>query len=191
VDTLETGRLILRPFCMQDLRAFAAYRSDPLVARYQTWEAPYPVEKAREFIEQMSRLETVHPGEWYQLALELKASGEMIGDVAFHRLAEDARQAEIGFTLSRRHQGKGYATEAVTRLLDYLFGELCLHRVRAICDAENEPSRRLLERIGMRREGYFIKSYWLKGRWTSEYWYAILGEEWLKNQHRGSGNVEP
>ncbi len=126
----------------------------------------------------MSRQPVGIPGEWCQLALELKAGGEMIGDVAFCILKEDNLQAEIGFTLSRRYQGQGYATEALRRLLAYLFDELQLHRVRANCDPENTASTRLLERVGMRQEGHMLHSLWLKGRWADEYWYAILREEW-------------
>ena len=94
----------------------------------------------------------------------------------------DARQAEIGFTLSRAYQGQGYATEAVSRLLDYAFGEMGLHRVVAITDQRNEPSFGLLERLGMRREGSFVRNAWFKGEWASEYLYAVLGEEWLKER---------
>jgi RimJ/RimL family protein N-acetyltransferase len=126
-------------------------------------------------------MNTAYPGaagEWYQLALELKSSGDMVGDVGFQVLKEDHHQAEIGFTLDRAYQGQGYAGEAVRRLLVYLFEELALHRVRANCDPENTASSRLLERVGMRHEGRFVESLWFKGRWASEDWYAILRREW-------------
>ena len=175
---LETDRLILRPFQMADAEAFAAYRSDPAVARYQGWEAPYSLAQAENFIEKMVLVQPGMPGDWYQVALELKPSGRLIGDCAFWMLTEAAQQAEIGFTLSPPYQGRGYMTEAVRRLLDSLFETFALHRVRAICDAENAASARLLERLGMRREGHFVENIWFKGRWGSEYWYALLRREW-------------
>jgi RimJ/RimL family protein N-acetyltransferase len=175
---LETERLILRPFRDSDLEPFLAYRSDPEVARYQGWDMPYTAEKAAEFIAEMKNSPPRPPGEWYQLAIELKANRRMIGDCAFYLLAEDQRQAEIGYTLSRNYQGSGYGAEAVRRLLGYLFDELQLHRVRANTDAENTASARLLERVGMRREAHHIQSLWFKGRWSSEYWYALLRDEW-------------
>jgi RimJ/RimL family protein N-acetyltransferase len=178
VFSIESERLILRSFLAEDASTFAAYRSDPLVAQYQGWDAPYSLELAQVFCAEMSRQPVGVPGEWCQLALELKAGGEMIGDVAFCILQEDGRQAEIGFTLSRRYQYQGYATEAVRQLLDYMFSDLQLHRVRANCDPDNTASARLLERVGMRREGHMLHSLWFKGRWASEYWYAILREEW-------------
>jgi len=175
---LETPRLILRPFQESDLEAFSGYRSDPEVARYQGWEAPYSLEQAAAFIREMQSTRPGAPGEWYQIAIERKNTPGLIGDCAFHILAHDPRQAEIGFSLASAYQRQGYATEAVGRLLDYLFGDLDLHRVTATCDAENHASARLLERVGMRREGHFIENIWFKGAWGSEYAYAVLQAEW-------------
>jgi RimJ/RimL family protein N-acetyltransferase len=177
---LETERLWLRPLQPADVEVFAAYRSDPDVARYQGWDAPFSVAQAAAFIDAMARREPGTPGVWYQLGIELKSGGGLAGDCAFHVLAEDARQADIGVTLARAHQGRGYASEALARLLDYLFVDLGLHRVRAVCDAENLASARLLERLGLRREGHFIENVWFKGRWGSEYAYAVLREEWAR-----------
>lgn len=177
---LATERLLLRSFQDSDIEPFSAYRSDPEVARYQDWEPPFPVERATRFVEAMKKAKVNVPGEWYQVAIELKANGQLIGDCAIHTLADDPNQAEIGFSLSTDNQGHGYATEAVTRLLDYLFGEVQLHRVVAICDVENSASFRLLERIGMRREAHLVENIWFKGKWGSEYSYAILHHEWGK-----------
>ena len=179
---LETGRLILRPFQDSDLEPFAAYRSDPEVARLQSWETPYTTDQAAAFIAAMQRGHPGTRGEWYQLAIERKHHPGLIGDCAFHVLADDVQQAEIGFTLSRPVRGHGYATEAVTRLLQYLFGELHLHRVTATCDADNHASARLLERVAMRREAHFVENIWFKGAWGSEYVYAALGKEWEQRE---------
>jgi RimJ/RimL family protein N-acetyltransferase len=176
---LETERLILRRFADSDLAPFLAYRNDPQVARYQAWES-CTKHNASAMIEELKSLQPGTPGEWFQFAIELKQTGALIGDCAL-KVEQDGRQAEIGFTLSREHQGKGYASEAVSRLLDYAFGDLGLHRVIAITDRENEPSLALLERLGMRREGCFVRNAWFKGRWASEYLYAVLDEEWLRN----------
>ncbi|TFG73592.1 MAG: N-acetyltransferase [Anaerolineales bacterium] len=178
---LETERLIMRAFQDKDILDFAWYRSDPYVAQYQGWDAPYSVEKAAEFVAENKVICPGTPGEWHQIALELKDGSQLIGDCVFHILKEDAQQAEIGFTLSRQYQGLGYATEAVTRLVDYLFGELQLHRICAICDVENQTSSKLLERIGMRREAHFVENIWFKGKWGSEYLYGLLQHEWAKS----------
>ena len=192
---LQTPRLILRPFEERDIPSFCAYRSDPDVARYQGWEAPFPPEEAVRFVAEMIQAQPGTPGAWYQVAIELKADGDairevrpsgerataMIGDCAFC-VSADGRQAEIGYTLARHSQGQGYASEALTRLLDYLFTDLNLHRVHANIDPENLPSARLLERLGLRKEGLFVESLWFKGGWADEEWYAILQTEWLKRR---------
>jgi RimJ/RimL family protein N-acetyltransferase len=124
------------------------------------------------------------PGEWFQFAVVLKGTEQLIGDCGL-KTEEDVRQAEIGVTFAREHQGKGYAYEAVSRLLDYAFGDLGVQRVVAIADRQNAPSVALLERLGMRREGSFIRNVWFKGHWASEYLYAILRDEWLRRHERG------
>lgn len=176
----ETERLILRPFTENDLEAFAAYRSDPEVARYQGWDAPYSMENALIFFQFLKNLRPGIPGEWYQIAVEHKEQGRIIGDLAFHITREDARQAEFGVTFDRAYQGQGYALEALRRLLAYAFDELGLHRVFSRLDARNIASDRLMQRLGMRREAHFIQNQWWKGEWTDEYWYAILAEEYRR-----------
>jgi RimJ/RimL family protein N-acetyltransferase len=172
---IESPRLILRRFRDSDLEPFLAYLNDPLVARYQSWES-YSKELALEVIGKQKTLAPGLPGQWFTFALELKGDGMLIGHVALKMLGEG--QGEMGFTLSRAAQGRGLGFEAASRVLDYVFTELELHRVVAVTDCENLRSIALLERLGMRREGHFIENIWFKGRWGSEYLYAVLREEW-------------
>ena len=180
--TIETERLLLRRLRGSDLASFLAYRNDPEVARYQDWEGCTEAE-ARGMIRALEREEPFAPGEWFQFAVELRETGELVGDLGF-RVGEDGRQAEVGYTLAREHWGMGYASEAVSCLLDHAFGVLGLHRVCAIADQENAPSVAVLERIGLRREGAFVENAWFKGRWSSEYLYATLRREWLAREDR-------
>jgi RimJ/RimL family protein N-acetyltransferase len=179
---LETPRLILRPLERADITAFSTYRSDPNIARYQGWEAPYSLEQAENFIEQMQSVTPGEVGQWFQLGLELKSSGVLIGDVAFQVHKNNKRTAEIGMTLAADYHGSGYGVEGVTELVRYLFDDLHMHRVIANCDPENHSAYHLLERVGFRREGSFVESLWYKGYWASEYWYAMLEREW-KEKH--------
>jgi aminoglycoside 6'-N-acetyltransferase len=173
---LRTARLTLRPFTEADAGAFAAYRSDPGVARYQSWDAPYPLASAVAFIRELAAAEPDRPGEWFQIALDL--DGELVGDCAFAPWAHEPRTAEIGFTLAPGHQRRGYAREAVTALLGYLLDTLGKHRVTATCDARNLASARVLEAVGMRREGHLVEASWAKGEWTDDFVYALLAREW-------------
>jgi len=173
----------VRRFRDSDLAPFMAYRSDPEVARYQSW-SPLSEPAARAFIAEVKAAPVGLPGEWIQLAIELKAVNLLIGDCALQVRADDKRQGELGFSLARGYQGQGLAHEAVTLLLDYIFTTLEMHRIVAQVDCRNDRSVALLERLGLRREGHCLQSYWLKGEWIDEYLYAILGSEWLA-QPRG------
>jgi aminoglycoside 6'-N-acetyltransferase len=180
--TLETPRLILRPFRDSDLELFLAYRNDPKVYRYQGWRTPFSRADALEFIAKMKTAVPGIAGEWLQLAIvRCEADDIILGDIAFHITRSNPRLAYLGYTLARSAWGQGYAGEAARKLLDYLFSVLDLHRVVADCDVDNAASIRLLERLGFRREAHHIESYWLEatGAWSSEYLYAMLQREWL------------
>src|SRR5947209_19067291 len=178
---LTTPRLILRRLRDPDLPTFCRYRSDPRVAQYQDWEA-FPEEDGRRFFAEQAKLHPDIAGTWFQMAIELAETGELIGDCGLHALRDQPRQVEIGFTLSPDHQGNGYATEAVARLLDYAVGRLGKHRALSITDARNAPASRVLERVGMRREGHFLQNVWFKGGWGDEYLYALLDCEWRRSR---------
>ena len=179
---LETERLILRRFCHGDLDAFVAYRSDPEIARYQSWTAPYPAADGAALIAEASAVAPGQPGSWLQIAIERKDTGDLAGDCAFCVLAEEPTAAEIGFTLARAHQRHGFATEAVSRLVDALLCDRGLERVQALCDVENATSVRLLERLGMTLEGRFADSFWDGEEWRSEFAYAIVRERWQERR---------
>lgn len=175
---LHTQRLLLRNFAASDLEAFLTYRNDPEVAKYQSWSIPYSREKGEAFIREMQDVHAPKQGDWLQLALELKETGALIGDVAFGIKADDIRQATVGFTIASAYWQNGYATEAMTALLDYLFEDVDMHRVIADCDTENIGSWKTLEKLGFRREAYFVESLLIDGIYTSEYYYGLLQREW-------------
>ncbi len=176
-ERLSSPRLILRRFQASDLPAFCQYRSDPAIARYQSWTTFTP-EDGQRFFASQAPLHPDMPGTWFQLALELAETGEMVGDCVLHTPADPPGQVEIGFTLAPAHHGKGFATEAVRCLLDYVFRVLDKHRAIAVTDARNTAAAGVLERVGMRREGHFLENVWFKGQWGDEYLYAILAREW-------------
>ena len=138
--------------------SFAAYRSDPDAARYQSWVPPITKPQAQDFIEAVGATDPDTPGKWFQFAVVEASSGAHIGDVAAFVDGADPRLAKIGFTLATTAQGKGYATEAATRLLDNLFIARHKHRVSADCDTRNTPSIAVLEGLGMRREAHHRQS---------------------------------
>lgn len=156
---------------------FVAYRNDPAVARYQSWEG-ISAREAQAFIDEQKSVQPGRGGQGIQIAIELKETEQLVGDCYFVVDEHDERQAEIGYTIASAYQRQGFATEAVSALLTYAFETFQLHRITAILDCENIASVALLERLGMRREGHFIQNIWFKGKWGNEYLYAILREEW-------------
>jgi aminoglycoside 6'-N-acetyltransferase len=151
-ERLETPRLVLRRFRADDVDAFAAYRSDPEVARYQGWEPPYSRAEAERFVRSMSRRGPGRPGTWFQFAVAPRPDGALVGDCGLRTSRRDARRGELGFTFARMHQRRGYATEAAAAVLAYAFGTLGMVRIEARIDGRNERAARLLVRLGMKHE---------------------------------------
>jgi len=89
-----------------------------------------------------------------------------------------AEQGEIWYLVAPESWGSGIATDATRQLLDFGFTELALHRIWATCLPENPASSRVLEKVGMRREGFLIKNLKIHGVWKSSFLYAMLAEEW-------------
>ncbi|MEU4626758.1 GNAT family protein [Actinoplanes sp. NPDC023801] len=174
---MATDRLILRRFRASDAPVLAAYRSDPDVARYQSWDAPFDREKAETAVRNFAASSPDEAGH-FQYAVELTGERRLIGDV-YVRLHDNLRQAEIGFTLDPAYQRRGFAFEAVSAVLDRLFRVQGLHRVTGECDARNTRSAALLERLGFQREGLLRQQTFIKGEWTDDLLYGLLAPEWL------------
>jgi RimJ/RimL family protein N-acetyltransferase len=181
-EKINTDRIILRKLEDSDIDNFYKYRRNPEVALYQGWK-PYTYEKALNFIEDQKNFRPNIPGTWFQIAIALKTNNTLIGDCALYTLEEDPDQVEIGFTLEPLYQNQGYAREAVQCVINYIFTVMKKHRVIARVDVRNHRSINLLEKVGMRKEGCFLKSYLSKGEYVDEVHFAMLKEEW-KSFHR-------
>jgi aminoglycoside 6'-N-acetyltransferase len=173
---LRTERLVLRRFRPEDAEVLRHYRSDPAVARYQSWSAPVEAADAVRLVEAFAEGDPRRPG-WFQYAIALGYDEHLIGDLGV-RLDDNLRQAEVGFTIAPAHQGHGYATEAVTAMVDHLFTRRGLHRISAECDARNLASAALLRRVGFRQEGLRREHTWIKDEWTDDLLFGLLENEW-------------
>jgi RimJ/RimL family protein N-acetyltransferase len=168
-----TPRLTLAPLTVDRAAQLLAYRSIPEISRFQSFE-PRSLNDARRFIESGM---AEYPA-WYQLGIQPKEGGRLLGDVGFRILPEEPRQAEIGITVAPDHQRRGIGAETVRGVLGYLFGSLSVHRAFASIDPRNTASLRLFESLGMRREAHFRESLWFKGEWTDDVVFAMLRSEW-------------
>lgn len=146
--SLVTERLVIRPFAWADVDAFHAYRSDPEVAKWQGWSLPYSRADAESFVAAMVAAPQFRPGEWTQVGVAARGAPEvLLGDFGVRIEAEEPT-AEVGVTFSRAAQGQGYATEALRALVAHLLVDRDCTRVVAITLVENEPTQRLLARVG-------------------------------------------
>ena len=180
---IETPRLIRREFVVGDWPAVLAYQSDPRYLRLYAWTARSEAD-ARAFVAGFVASQAVAPRRKYQLAITLRDGGELIGNCGI-RLAESGVQvADLGYEISPEYWGRGYATEAARAMLDFGFGTLGLHRIWAECVPENAASRRVMEKLGMRREGRLRQTQRYKGRWWDTLVYGILEDEWRVGRSR-------
>jgi RimJ/RimL family protein N-acetyltransferase len=176
---IVTKRLVLRPLQLDDAPAFAAYRSDPDVARYQSWDTTYAPTDAEQLIAAQEGVALGDPGPWLQLAAVDRVSGALCGDCAVRIATDQPGTAEVGVTFAPATQGSGLATEALGALVTRLFDdEHGIHRVFAHADDRNLPVHRLLERLGFRCEARLVDADWFKGEWTTLRTYACLRHEW-------------
>jgi aminoglycoside 6'-N-acetyltransferase len=141
----RTQRAVVRRLIATDLTAFCAYRADPELAKYQGW-APMSEAEAASFVRAVVDVEALVRGGWIQLGIADADTGQLLGDIGIF-LSEDAQTAEIGFTLNTLAQGKGIATDAVRAAIQIVFAVSPAQKVRAITDARNRASIRLLERL--------------------------------------------
>ena len=176
----QTERIIIRKFEESDWKDLYNYLSKAEVVRYEPYEV-YEEEESRKEAIRRSKDEKF-------LGVVLKKSNILIGNLYYEQIDECFNTWEIGYVFNSDYQRKGYATEAVTWLVSYIFDELKAHRIVAYCNEENMPSWRLLERIDFRREALFIKKAYFKKDdlgnplWFNAFGYALLRCEY-KKQH--------
>lgn len=175
---ISTERLRLRPFGEADLDYLAEVMARPDVLRYLYDEPRSRHEVAEVLARRIGYTTIAVEGDRISLVAEVTATGEVAGDVVLGWTSTVHSQGEIGFVFHPDHHGHGYATEAARVMLGLGFDGLGLHRMIGRCDARNDASAGVMERLGMRREAHLIQNEHVKGEWTDELVYAILESEW-------------
>ncbi len=173
---IETNRTLLRPITAEDNESIFRYRSDAETNKYQGW-IPKNLVEVDTFIAKNPK-EFNLPESWFQLVIIENESQSIIGDIGVHFIGTDNYQCEIGCTLSKVQQGKGYATESLKGVINYLFNSLNKHRIVTSIDPENIASIQLMERLGFRKEAHFKQSLLIDGKWVDDIVYSILKSEW-------------
>jgi ribosomal-protein-alanine N-acetyltransferase len=173
--TLETERLILRPFLLCDAQAIQRLLNDPQVSDgLLSVGYPFALPDAERWL--TDRIAN-------RFAITLRASGELCGGIGIHTNAKHPR-GEIGYWLGRAFWGKGYATEAARSLVRYGFEKLNLQRIAAMHFPRNTASQKVLKKIGMKREG-LLRQYARKdGRLEDLIVYSVLRRDLATDKHR-------
>jgi RimJ/RimL family protein N-acetyltransferase len=164
---IVTARLRLDALRDEDAEALFRYRSDPAVSRYQGWN-PASAAEAAQFIETQRTVAPDTPGSWWQRAIRLRGSGELIGDLGLHFKGEAT--LELGISHAPAHQRRGYARETLEVALDFVFGGLRKQRVIALVAPRNFMCMRLLEGLGMHRrdpQGGDVLFVLQRGEWLA------------------------
>jgi ribosomal-protein-alanine N-acetyltransferase len=172
-DGIETKRLRLRPFAFGDVEDILVYATDPKWARYLPVPQPYKRVHAEQFIASQLLLDQEVHQSW---AIEL--GGIVIGGINI-RFDFDNYLGEMGYSIGPAQWGQGLATEAAGAVIDAAFKSYReLNRVRAMADARNLASLRVMEKVGMTREGILLQNRWVRGEPVDEVWYGLLRSTW-------------
>ena len=174
---ITTERLRLREFTELDWEAVLAYQTHPAYLRYYPWTGRTAAD-VRSFVQRFIDWQQEQPRCKYQLAVILVAEGQLIGNCGLRLERPGATEAELGYELNPAYWHQGYASEAARAMGNFGFTELGLHRIWASCLAKNVGSARLLDKLGMRREGQLRQKHWFKGRWWDTLLYGLLEDEW-------------
>jgi ribosomal-protein-alanine N-acetyltransferase len=175
---LETDRLILREVRPADENDIQEYAADPEVVRFTNW-GPNTPEMTRAVLANWLKEQEQWPRADMSVGIELKREHRLIGTISLRLRDENRATADFGYALNRKYWNHGYATEASRAVVDAAFRQLGLHRVWATCDVRNHASYRVMEKLGMRREGKLQKDVIQRGQWRDSYLYAVLADEWL------------
>lgn len=185
---IETERLILRRFTYDDWQDLYEYLSQDEVVKYEPYDV-YSEEACKQEAMRRSKDDAFY-------AVCLKEKSKVIGNIYFQQQEpKEFMTWEIGYVFNSLYHKKGYATEACKGILKHSFEQMGAHRIIAMCNHENTASWKLLERIPMRREGYFKKAAFFKKThdgepiWHDAYQYAILAEEYFARMKAFSSNT--
>nr|WP_313810022.1 GNAT family N-acetyltransferase [Allomuricauda sp.] len=177
---LRTDRLLISPITMDDLGSIHELHSLPETEEFNTLGIPKNLEETREILSGWIEKNNSGKNMNFTFKIELAETNDFVGLIAMNLGMPKFKIAEVWYKLHSSHWSKGYATESLTRILKFGFGELGLHRIEAGCAVENLGSIRVLEKVGMTREGRKRKVLPLKDGWSDNFHYAILESDFTQ-----------
>lgn len=150
--TLETERLILRQFRLEDAHdMYHNWAGDPSVSKFLTWPVHTGIEASQAVIQMwMAKYQDLDNYNW---CIELKSIGQAIGSITAVKVKEEISAVSIGYCIGRVYWGQGITTEALSALMDFFFDRVQVNRVEAIHDPMNPASGKVMEKCGLLKEG--------------------------------------
>ena len=174
-DVIKTERLVLQPWSFEDVPDVLSYAADEEWGRYLPVPRPYGEADARRFVAAQVLLDREQHASW-----SMRHDGRGVGGINI-RFSSEFRIGEVGYSVARAFWGRGLATEAARAVITKAFEAYPqLMRVRAMADARNIRSHRVLEKIGMVREGLLRQNRLVRGSLLDEVWYGVLRPEWVE-----------
>lgn len=177
---LSHGRIVLRELTLSDTLSVHAYASQSVVSKYQAW-GPNTIEDTTQFLLQV--IEDRHETPRKRFCFGLEYEGQLIGSGELHITESDNAIAEIGYIIAPDQWGKGFATKLTTMLLAFGFEQLNLHRIFATCDPQNIGSFKVMEKVGMQREGLIRGHLRINGGWRDSLLYSMLTDEYRRIEY--------
>lgn len=171
---LQTDRLVLRPFSMDDVMDVFLYASNKDVTKYLTWEAHTDLLQTEKTIKE---LYINSPGTY---AIELRSENKCIGCIDL-RLDKKNNKGSFGYVLNQNYWGQGYMSEALMITLNFAFAKLNLNRIQSTHYVGNEASGFVMQKCGMKYEGMGLEEVKVKGIYHDVVHYAILKCDWMAN----------
>lgn len=173
---LTTERLTLRKMLVADASDMYEYAARPEVTKYLTWQPHPDRDYTREYLQYLGNRYAA--GMFYDWAIVYEPDCKMVGTCGFTAFNCTSDSAEVGYVLNPEYWGKGIAPEALIRVLEFGFDDLGLHRIEARFIEENDRSRRVMEKVGMRFEGVLREGMLVKGNYVNVGICSILESEW-------------
>lgn len=173
---LDAGSIRLRTLTVEDTNDMHAVYSDTTTMAYWGTVATKTIDESRRLVER--DIKAVDDGLALFWAIELKATGRVIGKCTLWQFSESNRRAEVGYILNRGYWRGGLMTSALQAMINFAFSGLGLHRLEADTDSNNTASLGLLEKLGFQREGFFRERWFVDGIWQDSVMLGLLEQDW-------------
>lgn len=177
---LKTNRLNIRELTFADIDNVHELHSLPETDKFNTLGIPETIQTTEKILDEWLTVQKQEPRNSYVFSIDKIEDNCFIGLIALNLGKVNYRTAEVWFKIHKNFWRKGYTTEALTKILDFAFNDLKLHRIEAGCAVENIASSKVLEKVGMKQEGMKRKKLPIRGEWKDNYFYGILEEDFDK-----------